>query len=69
MEEVVVKLVGHGGQGDERRVATLLARLPGVAQAEAGLTRGPVRVLFNPHLLTCAGLLAVLNNAGFDAML
>ncbi len=69
MEEVVVKLVGLGGQGEERRVATLLARLPGVAQAEAGRTGGQVRVLFNPHQLTSAGLLAVLNNAGFDAVL
>lgn len=69
MEEVVVKLVGHGGQGDECRVATLLTRVPGVAQAEAGLTGGQVRVLFNPHLLTSASLLAVLNNAGFDAVL
>ncbi|EEG09117.1 heavy-metal-associated domain-containing protein [Pseudogulbenkiania ferrooxidans] len=69
MEEVVVKLVGHGGLDEERRAATLLTRLPGVAQAEAGLAGGQVRVLFNPHLLTSASLLAVLNNAGFDAIL
>ena len=66
MENVVIKVAGMSCGGCVKTVTSVLAALPGVAQAEVSLEAGEARVAFDPARVGVEQLRLAIEGAGFD---
>jgi len=66
MQTIQLAIGGMHCDGCAARIRTLLAREPGVREAEVSLPERQARVRFNAHAASVERLVEVIEHAGFD---
>jgi len=68
MEQITIDIdTGLHCSSCERRLQTLLLRVPGVRQADVSHVLRKAEVHYNPHAITAAELIETMERGGFKA--
>ena len=65
MDSTTFKIDGMHCDGCAQRITTLLERQPGVRDARVSYSTGAAQVSYNPHAMTKAELIDIIERAGF----
>ena len=66
MQTIGLAIEGMHCESCAARISTLLAREPGVREAEVSFREGHARVRYNEHAASVERLVEIIENAGFE---